>query len=353
MTPKITIAYITARPAPQWQWYVDSLFRQTTPEQRANLQLVFVDGHLWHGDVKTTSGWSEVQIANPYYHNCDRREELQRVIGGKFDYENRVLHIPPKPCAWNGPFRQTTKDWFCAGNTRNTAFVVAEHPYVVFVDDLSVLGPQWFNQVLHAAQDNYVVCGAYKKVKQLKVVDGVIESYEEYPAGMDTRWDRGSDGGIVDWHGSAMFGCSFGVALEAALEVDGNDAACNGAGAEDYDFGIRLERAGWAFKYNRNMLTLESEELHHDGSKLPQGRKIVVPSCLPRGYDSYQHVNPAEKYWSDHVMLNRIANETERILPIIGDDLRVLREQYRSNGTVPIPQPGQLDWRDGQPLSEL
>jgi hypothetical protein len=347
--PKISIVYVTARPNPQWQWFIDSLAKQTTFEQREQLQLIFIDSHLWSKDAKQIArDDTEIPLQASPFHDGKRAVELTLVLGNRFYY----LHVPPKPCAWSGPFRQTKKDWFCAANTRNTGFIVAEHPYVVFVDDLSVLGPQWFNQVLHAAQDQYVVCGAYKKVKNLKVDHGRIESYDEFPAGVDTRWDRGSDGGIVDWHGSAMFGCSFGVALEAALEVDGNDAACNGAGAEDYDFGIRLERAGWSFKFNRNMLTLESEELHHDGSKLPQGRKLVTPDRLPKGYESYQHCKPEEKYWSDHVMLNRLANETDRILPLIGDDLRTLRERYRATGMLPIPAPGALDWRDGQPLSE-
>jgi hypothetical protein len=137
------------------------------------------------------------------------------------------------------------------------------------------------------------------------------------------------------------------------LEVDGNDRATDGAGAEDYDLGMRLDRAGWAFFYNRNMLTLESEEHHHDGSKLPQARKLVTADHLPRNYDSYQHVNPAEKYMSDHVMLNRLCNETDRILPILGDDLRVLREHFLRTGLVPIPSAQQLDWRDGVPLSEI
>lgn len=349
MTPKISICYVTGRPMPQWHWFVDSLFAQTTPEQRANLQLVFIDGYLWHRDTAPDAGYDELPLANAYHHDQTRLQSLQSVIAGRFNF----LHVPPLPCAWQGPFRQTKKDWFCAGNTRNTAFVVAQHPYIVFVDDLSVLGPQWFNQVLHAAQDEYIVCGAYKKVKQLKVADGRIESYEAFPAGVDSRWDRGSDGGIVDWHGSAMFGCSFGLPLEAALEVDGNDAACNGAGAEDFDFGIRLERAGWAIKYNRNMLTIESEELHHDGSKLPQARKLVSRDRLPIAYDLYKHVNPAEKYWSDHVLLNRLANETDRILPTMGQDLRVLRERFQRTGLVPLPLLNQLDWRDGQLLSEL
>jgi hypothetical protein len=352
MTPKITLCYITSRLTPQWQWFVDSICAQTTPEQRDNIQFVFIDGYCWHVGamgILFDTDHAEIELADPEIHHAARREELARVVNRRFDY----LHIPPKPCAWQGPFRQTKDHWFCAGNTRNTGVVVARNPYLVFVDDLSVLMPGWFNQVLHAAQDQYVVCGAYKKVKQLKVSNGFVEHYEEFPAGVDTRWPRGSDGGVVKWYGTGLFGCSFGVPLEAMLEVDGNDRATDGAGAEDYDLGMRLDRAGWAFFYNRNMLTLESEEHHHDGSKLPQARKPVTPDRLPRGYESYQHVNPTERHMSDHVMLNRLCNETDRILPILGDDLRVLREHFLRTGLVPIPRAPQFDWRDGTPLSEL
>lgn len=344
MMPKITIVYVTGRLVPRWEWFVASLCAQTTPEQRANLQVVFVDGYCWHVGamgILFDTDHSEIELADPDLHQAPRRAELAAIVAGRLEY----LHVPPKPCAWQGPFRQTEKNWFCAGNTRNTGFVVAQHPYVVFVDDLSVLGPQWFTQLMHAAQDQYVVCGAYKKVKQLKVVDGRIESFEPFPPGVDSRWEKGSDGGVVPWHGSGMFGCSFGVPLEAALEVDGNDAACNGAGAEDYDFGIRLERAGWAFFYNRNMLTLESEEDHGGEASLPRAAKLVTPDRLPRGYSG----NPM----SDHVMLHRVCHETERILPILGDDLRVVRARFLATGLVPIPRAPQFDWRDGTPLSSL
>lgn len=340
MIPQITIAYVTSRLVPRWEWYADSIVAQTTPEQRENIQFVFVDGHLWRRDTEFV-GFSEIALADVSYHEPERRRELEQVVAKRFDY----LHVPPKPCAWQGPFRQTKNSWFCAANSRNTVFVVARTPYVTFVDDLSVLMPGWFNQVLHAAQDGYVVAGAYKKAKQLKVVNGLVESFEPYPPGIDSRWVNGSDGGVVPWRGSGLFGCSFGVPLEAALEVDGNDAACNGAGAEDTDFGLRLDRAGWAFFYNRNMLSLESEEDHHTEPALPRESKLVTPDRLPPGYEG----NPM----SDHVMLNRVCRETERILPLIGDNLRSVRERYLATGFVPVPQEPQFDWRDGTPLAEL
>lgn len=349
MIPKVTIVYLTNRRVPKWEWFVASLNSQIPEEMRWGIELLFIDGLLWDKSV-TSETRDEIALSNPLWHDTERKREIQQLCGGKFS----GLHIPPLPCAWQGPFRQTSKDWFCAGNARNTAVVVARNPYLVYVDDLSVLTPSWFNQVLHAALDGYVVCGAYKKVKQLKVTpDGKVESYEKYPAGVDARWDRGSDGGVVPWHGTAMYGCSFGLPLEAMLEVDGNDNACNGQGFEDYELGIRLERAGWPFFYNRNMLTLESDELHKDGTKLPMERKAVTPDRLPKNYESYRHPNHDERHMSDHVVLNRVCNETDRIRPIIGSNLRSLRERYQATGLVPIPRSPETDWRDGMPLSML
>lgn len=347
----ITIAYVTNRANPMWEWFIWSLAAQTTPQEREQIELLFIDSHAWNPKVDYTRYFSrsEIPLDNPAYHDSCRHQPLLNFIDGHFPH---VVHVPPKPCAYQGPFRQTKKDYFCAANTRNTAFIVAKHDYIVFVDDLSVLMPGWLDQVKHAAQDGYVAAGMYRKAFDLHVPpEGQPASYRAI-ASTDSRWDRGSDGGAVRWHGSGLFGCSFGVPLEAALEVDGNDAACNGGGAEDTDFGIRLERAGWAVYLNRNMLTLEDEGRHHDGSKLPQERRLVTKDRLPPNYESYHHAKPDERYWSDHVMLNRLNNE-DRTLPILGDDLRAQRKHYQATGLVAVPAPNQVDWRDGTPLSEL
>lgn len=342
--PSLTIAYITCRPNPRWEWFLDSLAAQTkSDEQRARIQLVFVDGKLWDRDAYLGKG--PVSLNLDVWHDHDRIASLAKLIQGRFP---DVLHIPPKPCTYQGPWRQTTRDMFCAGNTRDTAFIVAKHEFVVFVDDLSVLMPGWLDQVLHAAEHNYVVCGMYKKVHGLRP-DGSYDSI----ASTDSRWDHGSDSGLVPWHGSGMYGCSFGLPLEAALEVDGNDPACNGQGGEDTDFGTRLERAGWPVFLNRNMLTLEDEDLHHDGSKLPQNRYPVQQVFLPKGYDSYHHARQDEKYWSDHVLLNRLNNEHDRILPTIRNDLEKLRAEYQRSGLVPVPPFGMTDWRTGKSLATL
>lgn len=349
---RITVAYVTNRANPQFAWFVDSLFNQTTPEQRADIQLVVVDGHLWHCDVKITPGFNDISLLQPYHFDQPRLEEFQAMVSGKFDYtdERKFMHVPPKPCAFQGPFRQTKREFFCAGNARDTALIVAEGDYVVFCDDLSVLAPTWYSQVLHAAQHGYVVAGVYQKHRKMVVENGQLISSEVHS--VDDRWPMSSASGIVPWNGS-IYGCSWGLPLEAALEVDGHEPACYTQGGEDYDVGIRLHRAGWQVFINRNMLSIESEEHHHDGSKLPQERKLCDPALLPQAYSHYRYVKEDEKFYSDHVLLNRLYNESERITPLIGNGLGELRRQWRENGTVPIPAPGAIDWRDGKPLSEL
>lgn len=338
---KITIAFVTGRKTPFFHWFCDSLCAQTTPEQRADLQVVFVDGHLWDQEYCAEFKGAELDINSKALHDVSRIEMLEAAVAGRFPF----LHIPPKPSAFQGPFRQTTRDYFAAGANRNTAVIVAEHPYLVFCDDLAILGDQWFSQVLHAANDQYVVCGMYKKLKKMQVENGKLISFDPFEAGVDSRWSKGSDGGVVPWHGSGMFGCSFGVPLEAMLEVDGNDTAAITQGGEDYDLGIRLERAGWPIYLNKNMLSLESEEDHHIDSPLPRIRKLVPSERLPPGYTGDPH--------SDHVILYRVCHETDRVTPLIGENLRSARAHYQATGLISIPREPQFDWRDGAQLSSL
>lgn len=333
-----TLVHITGRSEPRWNWYVDSICRQATPEELATIQFVFVDAKLW---LPSLPRRAEIAFADSPYHDQDRRQKLADIVRGRFEY----LHIPPLPNVFQGPFRLTSKDWFFAGINRNTGIVVARHPYVMFCDDLAWPAPTWLAQVRHAAEHRYLLAGQYKKVKKMVVEDGQLVSHEEFPPGVDSRWNRGSDTGIVPWHGSGVFGCSFGAPLENLLQVDGNGIETAMQGAEDYCLGIRLERTGLPVKLNRNCLTLESEEDHHTEPSLPRESKMVKQENLPPSYSG----NPM----SDHVHLNRLWSERDRVLPLIPMGLRAIRDRYLASGLVPVPNGPETDWRDNQPLSEL
>lgn len=340
----ITIAYFTSRRDCKVEWFVDSLARWVPVEERHLIHLLFIDRHLWA--ITPQAGntyWRRgdlISLTDPTWHVESRREKFASAVRGRFDF----LHLPVKPCMWQGPFRLTSKDWFCAGQARNTAVMATRHPYFVGVDDLSVLLPTWWPQVKHAASSGYCVCGAYKKVKDLVVEEGEIKSFTEFPPGVDSRWGHGTDAGIVPFHGSGLYGCSFGLPLELLLKVNGMDELTDGQSAEDYDLGIRAERAGGQFFYNRNMTTYESEEMHAVEPSLPRESKPVTADRLPKGYTG----NPM----SDHVMLNRVRNEN-RITTLGGGNLRKLRDEFQASQRALIPEGPTEDWRDGQPLSQL
>ncbi len=339
-----TIAYFTSRKEPCFEWAVDSLANQTSPEERANIQLLIIDRHAWfrglfHG-AKEHTEW--IDLTDPKYHDPVRKKYVADCVAGRFPF----LHLPPKPNVYCGPWRISSKDWFCAANARNTALLYAQHPYFVGVDDLSVLMPGWWNQVKHANEGGYVLCGAYKKVLDLNVIAGEVVSFTPFPPGVDSRWSRGSDTGIVPWFGNSLYGCSFGVPLDMALRVDGFDGACNALGAEDYDFGMRVERAGGRFYYNRNALTLESEERHHRDPTLPrESREVTNPAYLPREYTGNK--------MADHVLLNRLVRETARVTPLIPDRLIKQRQRLADDRMVNVPREPVDSWIDKRPLDSL
>ena len=156
---------------------------------------------------------------------------------------------------------------------------------------------------------------------------------------------HGSDTGIVPWSGGGVFGCSFGVPIEHLLAVDGCGLEVAAQGADDYDLGIRLERTGLKVFLNKNCFTTESEEAHHTEPSLPRESKNIPADRLPAGYEG--------STMSDHVHLNRLRREEDRILPLFPLGLRAIRDEFLATGMVPIPREPTTDWRDGAPLSSL
>lgn len=332
----ISICYLTCRREPKWEWFVDSLARQNP----AAIELLFVDFHAWREGV---SGHGS--IAPQQHLDEERVASLRRVIDGRFAWSI----IPPKPCVWQGPFRLTKGHWFAAANARNTAFVAARGEYVVCVDDLSVLQPGWWDQVKTAAKYGFVVGGAYRKVLNLQVENGEVRGYEPMPKGdgMDSRIAARGKHGFVQMGGGELFGCSFGIPLETALAVNGFDELCDGQGFEDCDFGIRVERAGGQIFYNHQMMTYESEELHHEPCVAGHREvKRVTPGRLPPGY--------SKNTMSDHVMINRLLDDPARTWTLGSHyTLRVLRDEYQRTGLLPIPDQPNYDWRDGTLLKDI
>lgn len=300
----LTICYVTYRREPCIGWFLESLSREVAANKmtKADLRLVIVD---WH---KADHDYSYL--------------------------DESVIHVPPKPSVWQGPHRLTREDYFSASNARNTGLCYAPDGWISYVDDLSVLMPGWLDAVRRAMAGNYIACGAYRKVKQMNVVDGLLQSCVEIPEGQDRRWLEGSDTEAVIGTGCWLYGCSCVMPVQALLDVNGwPEDLCDGCSGEDYVTGMVIERNGYTFRYDRRMLTYESEEHHHN-----------QPALKRCDYG----VHPKNK---SHKILH-MAGELTRFTQSFGD-IRDMRATILAGGEFPIPTKPTHEWFTGIPLGEL
>ncbi len=234
----VTIAYITHRAEPQFRWFIDGLAAQLDGDP--TVEVLFVDG----------------------LYDRPRAECVTELVAGRFAFR----HLPAKPNPWNGPYRLCRHELWAAASARNTAIVCARGEYLACVDDCSVLGPHWWDQVRLAARERWVIAGAYQKHRDIEVVAGVLSDSRTDDSGLDTRWSLAAGDGTVQIAGGQLYG-NCAAPRDLLVAVNGWDELCDPMGGEDYHLGIRLEWAGETIRYSRRMLTIESEDLH--GGRTP------------------------------------------------------------------------------------
>jgi glycosyltransferase involved in cell wall biosynthesis len=314
----LTIAYITSRANSRITWFLDSLKKQGGFS--SDVSVVVVD----------RVGNSMAVIEQLLGVECSVPIKPEERWNGAFIRVTR-----PKPCVWQGEHRLTKEDWFAASNARNTALCLALDGWIAYVDDLSVLLPTWLDAVKEAMRENWLVCGAYKKVKNLVVEDGLVKSFEEFPGGIDARWNRGSDSKAVPIGGHEMFGCSCAMPVEALLQINGWPEVADGLGFEDCITGIVLNNAGYGFRYDRRMCTYESAEAHEE-----------EPSLKKRDKGK----SPLDK---SHAVL-RIAKQSKNWPNFFGPEgIRGLRQRVLDGEAFPIMGIPTRDWYDGALISEM
>ncbi len=340
----LTIAYITNRQNPRFHWFAQSLQKQLVSSD--DISLLVVD--YW-AQVVPQDQWTLEHV------------NARKKAFAKF-WPYHLKHIPPKPTFWNGPHRLTKRNYFTAANTRNTAICCTSGEWLAFVDDLSILLPGWLNCVREAMKDNNcVTLGAYKKVSNLVVDKGVIQSCVEHQKGtdrrwlscgnvqdykeitrevdtIDSRWNSGNSSSPVTAGGSWMFGCSNVVPIEAYLKVNGYDEDADTIGGEDYMCGMMMEYAGYRFKYDRRMVTYEDDEAH--GEEVPFLR-IIKP--FPGQTDSSHEIL--------HQVQDRRKSVARNYMP--NSSLREVRQQILNGAKFELPIGPKTHWPDNQKLEDM
>jgi hypothetical protein len=300
----LTIAYMTCRRNPRFEWFVDSLHRQY---DGLPLKLLIID---FYQEKRDLSGYANSIFGTPI-----------------------ATSHSPKPTVWQGTYRRTKRNWFAAANARNTAICLAEEGYLVFADDLSVLTPNWLARVRAAERGGYVACGSYEKALKMVVEDGVIIAKTDHPPGHDARRKIKPTFGRCpsNW----LYGCSCGAPVDAFLRINGYPEIADGMGYEDSVTGDALANAGFDLYFDPDMLTIESEEAHFEDEPFLR---------------QDPGVSPKDK---SHALLNICRNQS-RFENYFGEmGIAGLRKLIQLGEPFPITRIPEHEWFTGTRLEEL
>ena len=310
--PMLTIAFISSRIEPHFEWFWDSLC------------------------LESAGSWSDLNVIAVDFYANQRGNSLGVEAGGQWIHGPPCPRIvAPKPCLWQGPHRRTKENWFAAGNARNTAICYAPDGWIAFVDDLTVLMPGWLARVRAAMAGGYIIAGSYQKVFDLQVSRGVVESFRANPGGMDSRVALAGAHDLLKLppNCGSIYGCSMAAPVEAFLKINGwCEDLCGGLGFEDAVTSRVLTKAGWPCFFDRRMLTLESEEGHSAGPVMRRADYGVSPRDK-----SHETIERAGH-------LYRFGNYFH---------LAQLRADCLAGKPFPIPTEPREEWYTGTPLPEL
>lgn len=292
----LTIAFVTGRDEPMVQWFHDSLESQIQPGD--DISTVCVSAKFKPDELRMPS--------SPYFT------------------------VSPKPTVWQGSHRLTKEDWWAMSNARNTAICLAQDGYIVFLDDRCILGPKWMGAVRDAMNGNYAIAGTYTKYHGLNS-DGTFDHLQA----TDSRLPFAKPG-CNPCGGEWFFGCSCGLPLEWALNVNGWDEDCDSMGYEDVYFGLMLEKNGYPIRFDQRMAVLQDRTPSESGP-------------------IYKRQDPGQSpHDKSHAMLNMVKNGRLKSPNYHGvGGLREVRRRVLAGEPFPIVQIPQHEWFTGKPISEL
>ena len=318
----LTIAYFTCRNDPKIEWFFRTLNRELNCKWD-NIFIIIIDYHYQY---------------NPEERYAQFKKHYEM-------YTTNVKHVSPKPCPIQGKYKVTKENYFAASNARNTAFINCETPYIVCIDDLSIIKEGWLEVVRWGQNNNYVIYGSYAKVKNIECSENGSYSFDKSSIckGLDSRYNNLTitNDFATQVVGSWLFGCSFAMPLEIAYDVDGFDEACDGQSAEDYDFGIRVGRVSKDIYYSKNMFTYEDDDLHFTPGNVGFKRTSIL---ISEGTLLKKKIG----IMSDHAMLQNLLESSSK-LPLLPSNLKKTKELYYADANKLTENFKDFrDWRNGE-----
>lgn len=314
----LTIAYVTSRYEPRYDWFFSSLGSQVKSDD--SIQIVVVD-------------YFSQAVDNWCRDNADKRMFDCREWALTHGFTNLDI-FPPKPNVWQGPHRLTKDNWWAKSNALNTALCLTKGEYLVCTDDRGVLMPGWMDSVREAMAAQYILAGSYKKVADLEVEHGLVKSHGDV-LGVDPR-NQGQ--GLTGCGGEWCFGCSFGLPVEWALTTNGWDEDCNGLSFEDVIMGHMLAKNGFPIRYDPRMVLMEDRK-SKDG---------IGPDWKRSDYG----ISPYDK---SHAILNMVLGGARVRAPnYFGmEGIRPLRQKILAGEPFPMCQIPEHEWFTGVSLKYI
>lgn len=311
--PDLTVAYITSRNHPKFDWFFDSLMRQV------GIQTV-----------------RQVIVVDMLADVPNRKETVKILSHGV-----PLLHTLPKPNIWQGKHRITKDNWWAASNARNTAIALCRTDWLACMDDRAVLLPGWIETVHKAIKGGYIVAGAYEKRIHMKVSSGTITHLGSH-SGAAVNSDKDTRELFLkqkslpipfDCGGEWLFGCNFALPIACALQVNGfPEDYCDSLSMEDVVFGMILKNSGFKIKYDYRMKMVEDRTPSESGPVIHRTDKGKSPDDKSHAVLRVFHGAKTSKN---------------------SYNLSKLRVHVLKGQEWPAPTAPHKDWYDGQPIKEF
>jgi hypothetical protein len=199
--------------------------------------------------------------------------------------------------------------------------------------------PGWLHHALEATEhQNVITCGAFRKVKDLEVEDGLVKKFTHYEDGLDWRLKLHRKTVSYRCPPEWFFGCSFVAPLEALLQVNGYpELLCDGMGYEDTIMGTMLGKNRVQFRFDPEMVTWESEDDHHNQPSMLRIDPGISPDDKSHRARTLAALNQGSFY--------QAFGETQHI--------RSLRASILRGEPFPVPTGPTDEWFTGMPLAEF